>query len=76
MASVSARVVCEVEVHVGTWNGTSTFDELREQVRREGLHILESLFVDKEYKSVPNGRVVGMPRVKFISVVEDKNGGE
>lgn len=64
MASVVARVRCVVEVPVGTWNGKATFDELAEQVRREGAKLVEDLVKDK------GGQVVCPPRVVFVRVCE------
>ena len=71
MASVSARIRCEIEVEVGEWNPSATFSELREQVMREGSAIVEKLLTSQgdypRYLLVP-GSVV----VRFVIVGEDK----
>jgi len=68
MAVVSARIRVEVEVEVGTWNGQSTFDELQEQVRKEGRTLADYLFAEGPRRT--KGRVVGTPKVLFVQVSE------
>ena len=70
MARVSARVICEIEVEVGEWNASATFDQLKEQVRREGRNLVESLFSDQARLEPLRGRVVSVPKVKLVAVDE------
>ena len=64
--SVTARIKCEVEVPVGNWNRSATFNELSDKVRREGIEILCKILKDH------GGRVVGIPCVLFTMVEEDR----
>lgn len=71
MATVSARIRCEIEVEVGKWNPSATFSELREQVMREGSAIVEKLLTSQPDK--PRGLLVpGSVVVRFVIVGEDK----
>lgn len=75
MATVSARIKCEIEVEVGRWDGKSTFNDLREQVRREGTQIVQNMFQHREIRETPRGVLVpGTVVVKFVTVCEE--GGE
>jgi len=71
MATVSARIRCEIEVEVGKWNPSATFSELREQVLREGHLIVEKLLTSQSNN--PRGLLVpGSVAVRFVIVGEDK----
>ena len=71
MASVSARIRCEIEVEVGKWNPSATFGELREQVMREGSAIVEKMLTSQSNN--PRGMLVpGSVAVRFVIVGEDK----
>lgn len=68
MPSVNARVRVEIEIPVAAWNEASTFASLHEQVKREGIQIIENLIREK------GGRVVGTP-VFLASMYEEKSHG-
>lgn len=63
--TVTARIACEVEIEVGTWQDGTTFDALRDQVKREGVQILAKTL--RECKVRINQDTA---RVKFIMVEE------
>lgn len=71
MASISARIRCEIEVEVGFWNGKQTFDDLHQQVVREGENIVHAILGEQGRALRPKGRLVpGTAVVKFVVVTE------
>ena len=71
MASVSARIRCEIEVEVGKWNPSATFSELREQVMRDGSAIVEKMLTSHS-GNLRGLLVPGSAVVRFVIVGEDK----
>ena len=61
--AVRMRIRAEVEVDVGTWGDGATFTEISDQVRREGVNLINA-----KLQSV--GRVIGRPSVLAIIVLE------
>jgi len=70
MPNVKAKIRIEVEIDVGVWDGTSTFDEIANRVRSEGTDLAQRLFNPNALER-PAGRVVGPPRLLFVSLVEE-----
>lgn len=73
MATVSARIRCEIEVEVGNWDGKATFDTLRDQVVREGQNIVNSIFDRRNtLTEKPTGRLIpGTVAVRYVVVAEN-----
>lgn len=64
--SIKARIQCTVEILVGTWSGGQTdLDSLSEQVKREGVNIIEKMIGERR------GKVVGQQKVIFVVLEED-----
>ncbi len=74
MASVKARIRCEIEVDVGTWNSSASFEQLKEQVRSEGRHLVEGVLQGGSKITCPRGKIVGEPKVLFVVAMETKGG--
>jgi len=62
MSGVTVRLRVEVEVEVGTWSEKTNFDELEEQVTREGIQIIRSRLASAEHKC----RIVGPMSLSFV----------
>lgn len=63
--STAVKITLDVEVSVGVWNSSCTFEELRDQATREAIQKLNGL-QDRGIK------VVGNPRMKCVIMEEDK----
>lgn len=66
--SAKARIRCEVEIEVGTWDGNGTFDELHDQVAREGVRALENM----ESRGGGKLKVIGTPTVVMVTTERAK----
>lgn len=63
--SVKVRIRCIVDLPVGSWGADVTFDELSEQVKKEGVEKLQRIMRDS------HGSVYGNPSLIFIQAVEE-----
>lgn len=66
MSHLNARVRIEVEIPVGNWNSRASFNELKEQVRREGLSIVQDVAAKNGWK------ISGDPQVVMFYAMEQK----
>jgi hypothetical protein len=64
----TARIRCEVEIEVGTWDGSGTFDQLHDQVLGEGVAALSNM----ESRSGARLKIVGTPVVVMVTTERAK----
>jgi len=67
---VKAKIRCVIEVDVGVWKSDTSFDAIREQVRKEGTNIVNGIFSGGNRLEPPNGRLVSVPTVLVVSLEE------
>jgi len=65
-SSVMVRVRCVVEIPVGKWGDSASFDKLTAQAKDEGLRALTKIMQANQ------GKVIGEPRIVFVTAIEDK----
>lgn len=67
---VSARIRCEIEVFTGTYQGNATFNDLHQQIVREGENIVHALLNGQGVER-PKGKLIpGTTVVKFVTITE------
>lgn len=66
--SVRMKIRVEVEVPVGLWSDDTSFQQVREQVKNEGVNIVRAAAEKLGW------RVTGAPRVVAMVMEEEKGG--
>lgn len=63
--SATIRIQATVEITVASWNGSASFNDIREQATREGLAKLHNALKDHQ------GVVVGQPKALLAVIREE-----